>query len=306
MVSPVPASSRRHLALATLVWFALAQHVAAAATVTPNGRADAAQVLGAPAPGGAAPSGKRTPKARPVWLVAAKAGRLTVRVDRAPLSAVLAEIARQTGVTISGGASLDEPVSETFHGLPLEAGLGRLLRSRNTVLVYAPSRERSVPGALLEVRVFSSLARLSSVAGMAASEGESLRRPVDALGAAAPSKRVAATVRLGESGETAAAAPLLKELAAGSPLVRDAAADALGQLSLLTGPDETVTNALVQMATREPDREIRQAAVKALGHVANLWAHRRATAGLQQALLDTDADVSALARQSLDELFARH
>jgi HEAT repeats len=373
MVSPLPASTRRRLALATVVWLTLARPVAAApkfftvrqpeprgspypsrpademfrgterqvlgflaldrrsvsmdtlamvhasdkggrvvfADVSiPNVRAVVAQVLGAPAPGGAPPSGKRTSQAGPAWLVVARAGRLTVRVDGAPLRAVLDEIVRQTGVTISGTASLEEPVSEIFNDLPLEVGLRWLLRSRNAVLVYTPSREPSVPGVLLEVRIFPGFARvserpgLSSVAGLAASENELLGRLVDALETADPSGRVAAAVRLGESGETAAAAPLVKGLTDGSPLVRRAAADALGQLSLLTGPDETVTNALVEMATGERDREIRQAAVKALRHVANLWAHRGATAGLQQALLDTDADVRALARQSLDELHA--
>ncbi len=74
-------------------------------------------------------------------------GAVVVTVDRGKLSVVLREaafrdvmavIARQSGIAIRGlGWEGQAPLTDAFEGLSLDAGLRRLLRGRNYVVVYA-------------------------------------------------------------------------------------------------------------------------------------------------------------------------
>jgi hypothetical protein len=72
--------------------------------------------------------------------VAAVVGdRLTVQLDRVPLSLVLAEVARQAGLRVSRSEAVAGVlVSASFRGLPLDEGLERLLRAQPHVLAYDP------------------------------------------------------------------------------------------------------------------------------------------------------------------------
>jgi len=68
-------------------------------------------------------------------------GRLSVSAVNAPLNQILAEISRLSGIRISldGQIAPGETVTVAFDALPLDEGLGRLLRGKNYVLVYSPS-----------------------------------------------------------------------------------------------------------------------------------------------------------------------
>jgi len=74
------------------------------------------------------------------WSVVVADDRLTVQLDQVPLSLVLAEVARQAGLRVSGSDGTgDMRVSASFRDLPLADGLRRLLRDRSYVLVDAPA-----------------------------------------------------------------------------------------------------------------------------------------------------------------------
>jgi hypothetical protein len=68
-------------------------------------------------------------------------GRLSVSAVNAPLDQILAEISRLSGIRISvdGQVAPGETITVAFDALPLDEGLGRLLRGKNYVLVYSPS-----------------------------------------------------------------------------------------------------------------------------------------------------------------------
>jgi hypothetical protein len=63
-------------------------------------------------------------------------GLLSVKVHQLPLTILLQEISRLSGIDISIDPSIVQQVSLEFDNLPMEEGLKRLLRSHNIVLVY--------------------------------------------------------------------------------------------------------------------------------------------------------------------------
>jgi len=68
--------------------------------------------------------------------VEVRAGRLSVRSEGAPLRAILDRVAAATGVVIHSAEPLDEPTSIELRDMPIDEALRRLLRSRNTLIVY--------------------------------------------------------------------------------------------------------------------------------------------------------------------------
>lgn len=62
-------------------------------------------------------------------------GRLSVNSEQAPLSQILSEISRQTGLEIRGGAGLDRKVDAHISGVSLREGLDRLLGSISYALL---------------------------------------------------------------------------------------------------------------------------------------------------------------------------
>jgi hypothetical protein len=97
-------------------------------------------------PGGAdsAPS-----RFKVVW----KEGRLSVTAERASLSRVLAEIARQTGLEIRGSQIPNKEVSATFSNVSLREGLHQLLDPMNYAFVEKPTSNGRAgqPSALLVI-----------------------------------------------------------------------------------------------------------------------------------------------------------
>lgn len=89
--------------------------------------------------------------ASPAWgqeaagpTVTLQAGRLSVSASSAPLKKILAEISRLGSIQISVEARLESQVAQetitvAFEALPLQEGLGRLLRGKSYILVYSPS-----------------------------------------------------------------------------------------------------------------------------------------------------------------------
>jgi hypothetical protein len=97
-------------------------------------------------------AGEAGPAGPAPWFVVVEGDRLTVQLDRVPLPLVLAEVARQAGLYVSGGeAAGDVLVSETFRDLPLAEGIQRLLGAQSHVLVSA--RAPAAPGAPARWRI---------------------------------------------------------------------------------------------------------------------------------------------------------
>lgn len=76
-----------------------------------------------------------------VW----KESRLSVTADRASLSQVLGEIAKQTGIEIRGGQALMREVSATFSRVSLREGLNQLLGPMNYALLEKRRSEARGP-----------------------------------------------------------------------------------------------------------------------------------------------------------------
>jgi hypothetical protein len=71
--------------------------------------------------------------------------RISVRAERAPLDAVIAEVARQTGLEVTWlGPRGSEPVSARLERVDLAAALERILRGRNHSLFLADGRPARV------------------------------------------------------------------------------------------------------------------------------------------------------------------
>lgn len=90
-------------------------------------------------------------EARDRVTVEVRGDRLTLRAEKAPLAAVLEQLAKATGLVVHGAEPLDEPVSLELHDVLLEDALRQLLRSRSTLVVYQGKRAR-VPSAIYVFR----------------------------------------------------------------------------------------------------------------------------------------------------------
>jgi hypothetical protein len=65
--------------------------------------------------------------------------RLSVSAREVPLSEILSEISRQTGIEVGGLEELHGKVVEDFSSLPLREGLEKLLSGRNYAIINKPS-----------------------------------------------------------------------------------------------------------------------------------------------------------------------
>jgi HEAT repeats len=159
------------------------------------------------------------------WLIAAvpawasdagvewQRGRLTVQASQQPLSVVLAQIQRRTGIVISSQLPLSEPVTGGFDRLPLAAGLHQMLERYNHMIVEGRGRQ--------PLRVFV-LGRREAAPGMAAAAA----LPTS-WAAADPAQRVEAAERLADIGDASSLAALRQALTDPSEAVRAVAQQAL-------------------------------------------------------------------------------
>jgi hypothetical protein len=90
-----------------------------------------------PEPAPAPPAARASGEGRPGPVIAYSPEALTMRVGKAPLSAVLEEIGHQAGAVIRGEPGVQE-VGGSFEDVPLDEALDRLLRKRNYTLRYGP------------------------------------------------------------------------------------------------------------------------------------------------------------------------
>lgn len=75
--------------------------------------------------------------------------RLSVTAEGTPLTDILGEIARRTGVEFRGVEAIDEPTFVRFADLPLQEALRRLLARVNYVIVTDPTPDGRTPPALV-------------------------------------------------------------------------------------------------------------------------------------------------------------
>lgn len=258
--------------------------------------------------------------------VALHEGLLAVFVRDVPLAKVLEEIGRRSAVRIFSGLSLDERVSADFEGVPLEDGLQRLLRGQNVVLVYRQPESsgragaREAPPSLATVIVWPRDGRPGLGAdnvwrGGPAETAEAGGRPAgngaaadlgqlgtDAIHEPEPEGRQQALVALGKSGQADAVSPLLAALQDREPTVRNAAVEAVRQLLKTSSPDLFPTGAVVQLAARDGNAEVRIAALEILQQIVREWEDGGAMAELDRASRAVDHRVKAAASRLLADL----
>ena len=79
----------------------------------------------------------------PARIVSVFGDRLTVDVQDVPLSDLLEEVARRTGLVLKGHASLNERATVKFEALPIEQGLQLILRGQSYGLLSRRTAHRS-------------------------------------------------------------------------------------------------------------------------------------------------------------------
>jgi hypothetical protein len=215
-----------------------------------------------PRPGAVAASSSQE-----ILAVMYKAGRLSVHAERMPLGRILEEVARQTGLDVRGGASLQQDVSVQFAGLPLFDGLRRLLARVNYLLLIERSPEGNIQRmqALVFRREASpSFGRFAREAPTPSTEGIASEAPWQAMADADPSVRRWAVERLGEQGDAQAFTRLLAALDDADPGVRQGALASLSQYGAMA------LEPLQAFLRREQDHIVRVVALQMLGQVGSV------------------------------------
>ena len=182
-------------------------------------------------------------------------GRLSVRVDEAPLEAVLEAIAAQTEVriTIRGDPGMVGP--QEFADLPLDAGIRRLAGERRLMMFFHRPEDRGAPGRLREVRVYGDppsedLAR--SWRALTRTFGRLTKEPPPRAAAPPP--------------------PSYEELASKNKGERLAAIRGLARLQ-----DAVAIEVLGALAAQDPDATVRRIAATALGNIGGEVAGRHSS-----------------------------
>ncbi len=249
-------------------------------------------------PAGALPPD--APEARALSVVV-RDSRLSVDARNVPWAEVVAEIARAAGIRLR---VLAVPPARTgtirFEGLAPAEALERIAgRALNLLLVY----EGDAPDArLAEVWVLGQGGR-----GPGAAPGASARAPHPGSararrGGPAGAADAALEARLDAIEELADQAPeialprLGQALADPDPAVREAAAEALGELG-----DARALEPLAELLAADPEPEVRAAAAEALGELGA----REAVPRLGQRLVDADESVRESVVDALAQLGGR-
>jgi hypothetical protein len=242
---------------------------------------------------------------RPAWSEAPVKGdwqgrRLSITAEETPLSVILQEVTRRTGLEMRGHERLQRKVSLRFEALSLRAGLQRLLTHVNHVILEGPGPTAD-PEPLLIV-IFDrgeepSLAPTQHPTFV--QEWKPRRTDDDARGDALlddpdPGMRRRAVERLRETGDRQTLGRLMDALADDNAGVREAAIANLDQhgeaaiepvralLSRETAPEVLATAArvlghvggnegvdLLWTMLQHPDRGVRITAVEALGSIGH-------------------------------------
>jgi hypothetical protein len=171
-------------------------------------------VVAALLPAGRAPAAD-APTPAPTMEVAVGEGRLSVNLRDALLADVLRLIGQEARLKVHLDGQLRTPITGTFTGLPLEAGIRRLTRGHSSTFAYDPPPHPGHAPRLTEIWIIES----SPAVGPAT--------PVDPRVRAA---RLASVGRLGQRQDDGAVAELSRILAQDpDPVVRTRAALALSR-----------------------------------------------------------------------------
>jgi hypothetical protein len=198
-------------------------------------------------------------------------GRLSVRLDAAPLKAVLEAIAAQSDVriTLRGDPGTVQP--QEFADLPLDAGIRRLTGERRLMMLFQPSDDPGEPGRLREVWVYGD---------PPVSDLTRAQRPL--------------TRTLGELTKQpppdAPEPPSYQELAT---------KDKAGRLGAIRGlarqQDDAAIDVLGALVGHDPDATVRRIAATALGNIGG----EAVVGALEAALADADVEVRIQAMRGL-------
>ena len=230
---------------------------------------------------------------------------LTVKVTDMPLTKLLQEIARQSGLTLVLPGSLQDRISVEFHQLPLKEGLRRILRHQNFALEYAEQAPEQGQSTAPRPTKLWILSRGDAGHPGQPSAGEHPRAPSsrrdevedspvleEALLSDDAGEREEAVKALGASGGPEAVGPLSLALADEDEDVREAAIAALADLG-----GEAAAEALAA-ALEDQDRRLRNRAVEALQDIGG----EAAAEALGTALHDEDGRVRQAAVEALEEI----
>ena len=238
--------------------------------------------------------------------------RVSAKITQAPLGAVLAELARQAGLTVYITSSdATQTVSANFEALSLTEGIKRILQERSYTLISAPTfSAEGKPGAqrVVKIRVLSTGEAYTTLTGSQVEEPAGSPPPPalhnadalaqlkrDALEAPDAKTRVAALEALAEQqkeGDNLATVVV--------PALRDAAPEvrreALRMLDTVVPAEQGLVNYIAEMAQTDASPQLR---ATALGYLAQIQGSETQSY-LQQALQDPDPTVSERAEQLLD------
>lgn len=206
-------------------------------------------------------------------------GRLSVRLDEAPLDAVLEAIAAQTDVAIRVRGDPGTVRPQAFADLPLAVGIRRLTGERGLMMLFARADHRGEPGRLREVRVYGDLSS-DDVARSRRPLTRTLGRQAKAPPSAAPEPPNYQKFAQG----------LAQELAKRGKAERLAAIRGLARQQ-----DDATIEVLGALVALDPDGTVRRIATTALGNIGG----EAAAAALEVALVDQDVEVRIQAMRGL-------
>lgn len=231
---------------------------------------------------------------------------LTAKIDAVPLAEVLAEIERQTKITIEVDDTVAaHPIWADFKDLPLETGIRKLLRGHSFTVFYAgpsTSTDTQARPHVVKVRVEASrdsyLEEQSSDPLNRSPSANSQPSPAVNTNHQDPNPAMAhrldrlwATVDLDA---TRARESLSKAIQDPEPRVRETA------LEVMAGMDQSfIGDLLAEMALEDPEPEIRIEALNLLAEVGQRNALNRA---LSLAVQDPNPKVQAVAADLIELL----
>lgn len=217
----------------------------------------------------------------PSLILSLHGDRLSATLRQAPVGAVLADLARQTGIRVHvDGAAATETVSAEFTNLPLDEGIKRILQGKNYALTYTDETHERLGGPkIVAIRILpTSTEPIPS-------------GPVSNV-AIGPNPRlgISAVVQGAEIGDHSAMTSLLSATHDADPRARRTAVKVLGDLG-----DESAVDALGQLLISDSDKKVRRAATDALAEIGSPQALR----ALGRALKDQDLVVQRNAAEAI-------
>ena len=238
--------------------------------------------------------------AEPVLEVEWKGSYLNVVAESVPLSQVLQEVARTTGLEIQGLEGLEEDVSVRFSGLSLREGLKNLLEQVNHVILEKASPRGGTQPFLVQIFGRGSLSSPRAIASKNREEGrKEADSTVDAAENDRPPTRFESLERLVNDGQ-ASESTVVSSLG-------EAAADkdmgtkryAIQELTQREGP-EAIEH--LRQALRDPDPSVRMMTLQSIGQTE---LSPQLLLLLQQATLDRDETVRSLASSLIEEAYQK-